>query len=52
MNYHVSAKYNYNHQLFAGINFSADGSSSVGTEASPIQIYPAVNVAWSVSNSY
>ena len=51
MNYHVSAKYNYNHQLFAGINLSADGSSSVGTEASRIQIYPAVNVAWSVSNS-
>ena len=51
MNYHVSAKYNYNHQLFAGINFSADGSSSVGTEASRIQIYPAVNLAWGVRNS-
>lgn len=51
MNYHLSAKYNYNHQLFAGINLSADGSSAIGADAARMQVYPAVNVAWSVSNS-
>lgn len=51
MNYGVAAKYNYNNQLYAGVNVAVDGSSSVGADAARMHAYPAVNVAWNVKNT-
>ncbi|KAA6317839.1 TonB-dependent receptor SusC, partial [termite gut metagenome] len=50
MNAYAYLNYTYNSLLSAGINFSVDGASSTGPDATRFQLYPAVNAAWNIHN--
>ena len=50
MNFFGRVNYNYNNLLYAGVNFSVDGSSSVGPDATRFHLYPSINAAWNIKN--
>ncbi len=51
MNTYLAARYNFNRQLYAGINVTMDGASSTGKNSQRFLLLPSVNVGWNVKNT-
>jgi TonB-linked SusC/RagA family outer membrane protein len=52
LNMYAGVNYKYDNQFSFGVNLSADGSSSVGDDTHRFTLYPSVNGAWFVKNTF